>query len=765
MNLLMEIFGLDPSEYKQREFQWAFEEAGVFFPLMVFLVPLALWFFWTSLSRIKSPVTKSFLFILRAAAFALIVFLLLKPELEFKKKNVLTNTIAVLMDDSKSMSIKTFPDEIPRIDFVKTTLDKNRKFFEALEKSFKVDLYFFSDRVDPVPFSEVLNQYEPKSLNTDFGSSLSQLKERMEGKPLQGVMMFTDGADLTEGTEEVSKDLLNLLVDLKSPVHTFQAGSNDRFKDLAIGNLEAADFGFVYQPVRLSVNVDASSMGNKNVSLVLREGENILVTKILELKERISRYKADLEFVPRKKGKRIYTLTLPLFSGESIATNNRRDFQIKIIRDRTRVLHLNGRPSWDSRFLREVLANNPKVDLLSFFILRTLGDDVVSPTSELSLIPFPTNLLFSDYLNSFDLIIFQNFRYDPFIDLRYLSNIKNFVEAGGAFLMIGGDLSFQQGGYERTPIEEVLPVRLQKRSPSFMDVEFKLEMEKQILHHPILRLEKDDDMNREIWQGLPAMNGVNAGLIPESGAHVLAGYRKDSSMIPVLVAGSMGKGRAVALATDSSWNWNFRRVGEGGSGRYYQKFWNNIIAWLTGDTETQLIQLETDKERYQEGDGALIKFKVLKDDYNPDPGRNVTLILQSAAGESREIPLQTDKNGEGSYEFIPAQEGFYKARIRVERGKEKTCRELSFGVFSETAEFDKPLVKDSLLKKIAEVTGGQYQVLNAGTNLNGYLFENPEVFEKTKTRVISLWDNWWAYGFIVGLLFIDWWVRRRSGLS
>ena len=130
MNLLMEIFGLDPSEYKQREFQWAFEEAGVFFPLMVFLVPLALWFFWTSLSRIKSPVTKSFLFILRAAAFALIIFLLLKPELEFKKKNVLTNTIAVLMDDSKSMSIKTFPDEIPRIDFVKTTLDKNRKFFE-----------------------------------------------------------------------------------------------------------------------------------------------------------------------------------------------------------------------------------------------------------------------------------------------------------------------------------------------------------------------------------------------------------------------------------------------------------------------------------------------------------------------------------------------------------------------------------------------------------------------------------------------------------
>ena len=106
---------------------------------------------------------------------------------------------------------------------------------------------------------------------------------------------------------------------------------------------------------------------------------------------------------------------------------------------------LNGRPSWDSRFLREVLSNHPKVDLLSFFILRTLDDDVASPTSELSLIPFPTNLLFNDYLNSFDLIVFQNFSYKPFIDKGYLTNIKNFVESGGAFVMIGGELSFQAG--------------------------------------------------------------------------------------------------------------------------------------------------------------------------------------------------------------------------------------------------------------------------------------------------------------------------------
>ena len=41
---------------------------------------------------------------------------------------------------------------------------------------------------------------------------------------------------------------------------------------------------------------------------------------------------------------------------------------------------------------------------------------------------------------------------------------------GGAFLMIGGELSFQGGGYSRTPIEEILPVKFEEiNSRLFVD--------------------------------------------------------------------------------------------------------------------------------------------------------------------------------------------------------------------------------------------------------------------------------------------------------
>ena len=36
---------------------------------------------------------------------------------------------------------------------------------------------------------------------------------------------------------------------------------------------------------------------------------------------------------------------------------------------------------------------------------------------------------------------------------------------------------------------------------------------------------------------------------------------------------------------------------------------------------------------------------------------------------------------------------------------------------------------------------------------------------KTHSKSVSLWDNWWTYGLILGLLFLDWFTRRKFGLS
>jgi uncharacterized membrane protein len=767
MNRLAKLLGIDPEEYNQWQLHWLPDDPWLVLTLLGIVIPLALWFFWTSLNRVNAWTRKLLLFVLRLGAFTVLLLIILKPELEFRKSHSLKNSIAVLLDNSKSLSIKTKVEggESSRIDLIKNTLDANASYFENLGKDFNVDYYFFSDEIERVGAGAVKNIYRPHRPYTNLTLVFDGLAGHYAGQSLQGVFLFSDGADLTQESGEISRNLMEQVKKLGSPVHTLQAGSNEGFKDLAIEAVSASDFGFVQQPLHVSLTVFSSSLGNRNIPLVLKEGDHILVSKIIEVREDTKRLEVELEFTPNELGKKIYTLSLPKFSGEFIHTNNEKEFEINVGRDRIRVLHLNGRPSWDSRYLREVLAYNPKVDLLSFFILRNMGDDVEAPVSELSLIPFPSNLLFDDYLSSFDLVVFQNFKYDPFIDKKYLDNIQKYVRNGGAFLMIGGDLSFQGGGYSGTPIEEILPVSFRNSPGPFVDEAFQPKVNEEFSRHPILRLEKDAKLNQTAWQSLPPLQGINIGLVPDKNAHVLARYVKEKEL-PVLVAGSFGKGRTALLATDSIWNWNFRNVGGGGSGRYFQRFWNNVIDWLIAEPETRRLQLESDKERYQEGEQALIKFRLLQKNYQPAVGATAKLTLKLINTESgKETELKTDEQGEGVFPFLPDREGFYTARIETDLEGELLSEEIMFSVLKDSAEFEKPLVNETLLKKIAEISGGRHHFLNGKDDLGSFQFANPDVQVKSQSRSFSLWDNWWAYGLLVGFLVMDWYLRRKSGLS
>ena len=750
MNGLAKIFGFDSEDYDQWQVNWAPEDPWLIAISLGLMMPFALWFFWTSLRRVGSKPKKVFLFFLRVVTFVLLLVILLRPELEFKKSHSLKNHIAILLDNSKSLSIKTFPKEVPRIDLVRKTLESNKEYFDQLKKDFQVDTYFVSDGIEKV--SSRLKDYQANRPYTDYRRVLEELNKVYENKSLKGVFLFSDGADLTQEPGEISPDILKSLTRINGPVHTLQAGSNDQFRDLALESVSAPDFGFVQQPVRLSLTVFSSELGNRNVPLVLKEGDRILVSKIIEIREDQKEYKVDLQFTPRKIGKRIYTLNLPRFAEESILTNNQKEFEVDVARDRIRILHLNGRPSWDSRYLREVLANNPRVDLLSFFILRNMGDDVVAPTSELSLIPFPSNLLFDDYLSSFDLIIFQNFKYEPFIDKKYLSNIRKYVEKGGAFLMVGGELSFHGGSYSHTPIEDILPVSFKDVETRFIDKEFSPKISGDFSNHPILRLEKE--LNEEVWSSLPPLHGANLGLVANKDAYVLL---KNESESPILVAGEFGEGRTALLATDSVWSWGFGGAG----GRYFHRFWNNVIDWLIAEPETRRLQLESDKERYREEEQVLIKFKLLKENYQPAENITGKLTLSSRSGEVIAKELKTDKLGGQVFPFIPEQSGFYEAVIEIEGLQEK----IMFSVLKDNAEFEKPLVNDFVLKKIAQVSGGQYKVLDGTNDLSALQFENPEIKVKSHSRSFSLWENWWAYGLVVGFLVMDWWLRRKAGLS
>ena len=295
---------------------------------------------------------------------------------------------------------------------------------------------------------------------TRIGEALAELGARYAGHDLGAVVVISDGIDTGRvGKGPLDAETRAAIEALGAPVHTVGI-TEPALRDLSVAAVMADEFAFVRTPVTIEAVVRQNGLPDRQIDVTLTRDGRPMAARSVVLRGASSEEKVSFDWVPDHPGTFVFQIATPVLHGEALSSNNAQLFTVKVIRDRVRVLHVCGRPSWDERFLRAMLRRDPNVDLVSFFILRTETDEQPWNRNELSLIPFPTYEIFEDQLHSFDLVIFQNFNYAPYGVEPFLPGLRDYVEQGGALAMVGGDLSFASGGYGDTPLQDVLPVDL-----------------------------------------------------------------------------------------------------------------------------------------------------------------------------------------------------------------------------------------------------------------------------------------------------------------
>jgi uncharacterized membrane protein len=482
----------------------------------------------------------------------------------------------------------------------------------------------------------------------------------------------------------------------------------------------------------------------------------------------------EFEFVPKQIGREVYRVVTPLQPDEILESNNEAAFIQKVIRDKIRVLQVVGRPSWDERFLRQLLKRNPNVDLISFFILRTAENVQTGSDEELSLIPFPTDELFSREIGSFDLVIFQNFDFGPYSMRQYLDDIADFVKQGGGFVMVGGDLSFASGGYAGTPIEEILPVTLpSKNATTLINTEpFRPSLTDAGSRHPITQLAFDPSVNADIWQSLPQQRGTNLVLNPRQGATVLATHprlKAKGQPMPVITVGEAEKGRVMAITTDSSWRWGFENAAAAGTSREYQMFWNNTLRWLIKDPALKLLRMEFERDSWTPGSQPNIVIRLQNPDYTPAQQQSGTLTIdvrnlrsKEVEGEPKIVNFQTDDRGIATIVVDADREGIWNLKAEANSSAGQLVDEDLFLVVASQDEFRDILPRPELLDSIAKLTDGHHTQLPS-FNPTSLRLKEPTAIQVNRRRVVNLWDSSILFLIILGLLGAEWTLRRRWG--
>jgi len=145
--------------------------------------------------------------------------------------------------------------------------------------------------------------------------------------------------------------------------------------------------------------------------------------------------------------------------------------------------------------------------------------------------------------------------------------IREYVEGGGAFGMMGGYLTFQgfegKGKYHGTTIEKILPVELLP----YDDRE----------EHPEGFVINVDSGSHPLLKGMPTqwppLLGYNK-LIPKDNADVVVSYNGD----PILAIWEFGEGRTFAWASDCAPHWMSPQFCEW---KYTKLMWKNVLTWAS----------------------------------------------------------------------------------------------------------------------------------------------------------------------------------------
>ena len=743
---------------------------------------LILFLTWLDLRELRGK-RRTFLTILRGITLTSGVLLLLEPAIELKQVTHVKNHVPVLMDLSESQSLDS--NGSTRLSRSQTALHQLSPLLTTPNEEHLFDFFTFDETLTQNTYAGL----EDQTLSADGDASeilesITVAVEQFGRRDLGGIILLSDGIDTGTLSQRVHRgesldgDTRDFLASLEVPIHTFATAEADQIRDIAISNVLHDDFAFVRNTVSVITEVRVLGVEPSTIPVSLYRGGELLQTQRLHVLADQEDYRVTFEFVPELIGKEVYHVQLPTLRDEALTSNNDAYFIINAIRDKIRALLVVGRPSWDERVLRQLLQGNPNIELISFFILRTNEDISRARNNELSLIPFPTQELFNEELGSFDLVIFQNFTYEPYGMRRYLDNIRDYVRDGGGFMMIGGEQSFASGGYARTEIAEILPLRLPRggsRRTLVDETHFRPVLTDAGNRHPITRLAFDPGNNSAHWNDLPLMRGTNIVLGAQEGATVLATHptlRGENGPMPVIAVNDVEDGRVMALTIDSTWRWSFDYVAEGGTARSYSSFYNSAIRWLIRDPELNLIQVSLAEEVYEPSETALAQIRVFRPDYSPaSNAEGIVRVVQQTLdelGSGEEIVVldetfQADEQGRVTIEIPLENVGAYTVTAQAEVEENTLAEDAEiFLALEQQPELSDIAPRPSLLEMISESTGGTHQVLPV-RRINDLDFAPARTVQVNRRKVIDLWNTPWILLVFALFLGIDWTLRRRWG--
>ncbi len=600
---------------------------------------------------------------------------------------------------------------------------------------------------------------------------------------LVGVVVLTDGRhNLGESPMVKAAELAAR----KIPIFPVVMAPKDPPADVAIVSA-AAQSATVFKgssvPIEVGVRVTGWPAGPVKVTLELPPGEK--GEKREPLVETIPHNGQDQTYqLPFKAkmdapGPQAMTVTAESTAAKDrFPSNNTRTVRVNVVKDRARVMLLDGEARWEFHYLHTCLGRDPNMDVRSVVFRQPR---ITKQTDEeLRKFGYPARKMPDDpdALTSYDCVVVGDVEPEQFGDLERMRLEQYVAEAGGTLVILAGKRAMP-GGFvnDADPFRRLLPIKNAK--PFEVKTGFQIAPTADGQRSWFLQMGDTGDDSRRAWARFPYHYWGVSGE-PKDGAEVLA----TADGKPVIVRHNYGFGRVLFVGVDSTWRWRYK------TGDYYHhRFWGQTAQWAASDRllptqnaagtirfgtreptfragqDVEMIVRSTDAVR-KLGATALKGARILKLPSKPGDAEKTSALTPLTHPDARPRDLTGKIRGltPGKY-AIELEIPEWADQLQGPPGPDGRATKLR-STFEMLPPDNEELVELSanlpLLEELAATTKGQVFTPDQAAELLEKLIAQTATVEHRVDRPFR--KSWLTLIVILGLLSAEWGLRKWSGL-
>ena len=674
--------------------------------------------------------------VLRGLALAALFFVFAEPLLIVEDAETKPATVAVLVDNSTSLSHNRHSAEqfaqIPAI---------LQGIKSKLPAGVEIAQYAFADTIKR---DGAIDGSFPV---TAIGNALNYLKKDLAESNLQGVILLSDGVS-NLGANPVTESR-----SLGVPVTTLGFGDPNPLPDIRVSQISCNPVGFVGKEFPMEITIESRGFENLRLPIRIRQGQRVLVSKEIDLEGQGRQQKVSLAFLPDKEGEVILEASAPVQSNEESEKNNSRQVSVRIRASQIKILLASAQLNWDYKFLHRALA--AKQDF-------KIDQSIDSPQRITGTVPFPETV---DALDNYDALILIDFDADWFANRK--QQLDAFFERTGKGLFFLAGENF--GAHPKTRLQaDLLPYQPAAGNTSIIRQEVQFTLTERGRIHPLMRLAEDGAAAQRLLNDLPPFAGYIRSSAAAANATVIAsvpGVIPGDTESPIMAVHRYRNGKIAMMSAFPFWRVDFLAKSIKETDSTYNKLIDNMVLWLIAREDVERVTITPERPIFIAGESVRLNARVLDDSYVPVEDAEVEATLRSRQNpaDSQIVNFRYDRPGNYSADLHYLPSGEYDVSGRVKReGVSIAKPQASFIVepysledLSQTANFD-------ALKRISEVSGGQFYAIDDTASITQFAGFEPKTF--VRRSELTLFDNKFLLVFIILMLCTEWFLRKRYQL-